>query len=194
MDTWIKYTLGAVIPAFGFLIIKDTAGQFYGKDRGGVPSYVVDVPESQPDPQPAPEPAPVVAEAAPIDPIAPSPDVVATIIADAPPQSGLTAADMTAAAQAARACASCHQFERDRNGAGPHLVGIGGRTIGAVEGFRYSDALQGLNADGAVWTVEALAEWLAGPGDYAPGTKMNFAVSDAEERRLIAQWLVQKDQ
>lgn len=106
----------------------------------------------------------------------------------------LTEEDMAAGERAARVCASCHQLERDRNAVGPHLVGVGGRLAGSVDGFRYSDALQTLNADGVVWNAEELDAWLAGPSDYAPGTRMNFQVDDPEDRRLISGWLAQRDQ
>lgn len=125
------------------------------------------------------------AEAAPAEEApAPATDMVAVLSAD----------EMDAGERAARACASCHQFERERNAVGPHLVDVGGRVIGSIEGFRYSDALQALNAEGAVWTAEELEAWLADPSAYAPGTKMNFKVQDAEERRLIAGWLATRGQ
>lgn len=105
----------------------------------------------------------------------------------------LTPDEMMAGERAARACASCHQLERPRNAVGPHLVGVGGRAVGSIDGFRYSDALQALNAEGAVWTAEELEIWLEDPSAYAPGTKMNFKIADAEERRLIAGWLAYRE-
>jgi len=96
---------------------------------------------------------------------------------------------MAAAAKAMRGCKSCHQLERERNGVGPHLIGVVGRPIGGVDGFRYSDALLGLNEAGEVWTEAALLEWLEDPSGFADGTKMNFKVRDADDRALIAAWL-----
>lgn len=107
---------------------------------------------------------------------------------------GLSPDEMQAGEAAARACASCHQLARERNAVGPHLVDVGGRAVGSVEGFRYSDALMALNEQGAVWTAEELEIWLEDPSAYAPGTKMMYAVRDAEERRLIAGWLSQREQ
>jgi len=77
---------------------------------------------------------------------------------------------------------------------GPHLLGVIGREIGAVEGYRYSDALTGLNAEGQVWTEDAMVAWLEDPAEFAPGTKMNFKVREEEDRRLIAAWLAQNTQ
>jgi len=105
----------------------------------------------------------------------------------------LTPEEMDAGEAAARACASCHQFERERNAAGPHLVGLAGRTIGSVDGFRYSRALQDLNAEGRVWDKATLQVWLENPDAFADGTRMMYQVNDAEERRLIAGWLTQRE-
>jgi len=163
MDTWMKYTLGLAVPAFAFLVLHDTAQGLYGDPKGGTLSYVVVEPEA--------DTAPV--EDATTDPM----------------RAAFTPEDLAAGEAAAKACASCHQFERERNGAGPHLVNLIGRPVGAVDGFRYSGALQELNASGAVWTVEDIQTWLEDPKAYALGTKMNFVVRDAEERRQIAGWL-----
>jgi len=105
----------------------------------------------------------------------------------------LSPEEMNAGEAAARACASCHQFERERNAAGPHLVGLNGRAAGSVEGFRYSRALQDLNAEGHVWDMETLQVWLENPDAFADGTRMMYKVDDAEDRRLIAGWLTQRD-
>lgn len=225
MPNWVKYMLALVIPAFLFLILKDTAGGYYFGSQSRELSYVVAEPVEEPEPivevartaldadavveetdveetgvaEPAEaetsEQAPLATEVA--EASADSVPAVEEEIIEAPATdlvAALSPVEMEAAARAARACSSCHQFARERNGAGPHLVGVGGRTIGSVDGFRYSDALMALNADGAVWTADELAKWLAGPSVYAPGTKMNFVVRNPDEQRLIAQWLVQKDQ
>jgi len=208
-----------VIPAFAFLILKDTVATYYSADRGQRLAYVVVEPEElEAEEEVAETAAPVeeTAAEAPVEAPETTEDITVTAEAeqDATPDPVVEAApetetdpvvetavvgvlssdEMDAAARAARVCASCHQFERERNGAGPHLIGVGGRTIGAVDGFRYSNALMDLNAAGTAWTAEELEKWLAGPTNYAPGTKMNFVVQDAAERRLIAQWLMQKDQ
>lgn len=143
------------------------------------PSEETDTAEAPPKeetPEPATEEA--TADTAPVEDATTDPMLAA-----------FTPEDLAAGEAAAKACASCHQFERERNGAGPHLVNLIGRPIGAVDGFRYSGALQELNASGAVWTVEDIQTWLEDPKAYAPGTKMNFVVRDAEERRQIAGWL-----
>ena len=70
-----------------------------------------------------------------------------------------------------RRCVGCHKLAEDRNGAGPTLFGVFGRTAGTVEGFRYSKA----NADsGIVWTPEIMFEYLANPRQFMPGNRMSF--------------------
>lgn len=68
-------------------------------------------------------------------------------------------------------CKACHQVKKEKNGNGPHLVGVLGRDFAAVEGYKYSKALQ--EATGT-WTPETLAEFLKKPKDYLPGNKMAF--------------------
>ncbi|NNK78314.1 MAG: cytochrome c family protein [Litoreibacter sp.] len=69
-------------------------------------------------------------------------------------------------------CKACHKLEDGANATGPHLYGIVGRTISAVDGFGYSGALV-TQAD--AWSPEALNGFLENPKGWAPGTKMSFA-------------------
>lgn len=86
-------------------------------------------------------------------------------------------------------CQSCHQLgDEARNRTGPLLNGIVGHPVGAIEGFRYSKVFQDLAEQGAVWSEDELAAFLAAPRDYAKGTKMSFRGlrSDAEIAAVIA--------
>ncbi|CUX82976.1 MAG: monoheme cytochrome c [Roseibaca calidilacus] len=92
----------------------------------------------------------------------------------------LASADIDAGESAFRQCSACHQYNAERNAGGPHLVGIVGREVAAVENWRYSDALQDA---GGVWTPERLEEWLTNPDDYLPGNRMAYpGVRDEQER------------
>ncbi|MCF2904130.1 c-type cytochrome [Octadecabacter sp. CECT 8868] len=74
-----------------------------------------------------------------------------------------------------RQCQSCHEIgtgASDRTG--PQLNGIIGRTIGGVDGFRYSNVFKDAAEAGDVWTAEALDAYLADPRAAMPGTKMSF--------------------
>ncbi|MGZ8363252.1 MAG: c-type cytochrome [Caulobacteraceae bacterium] len=90
-------------------------------------------------------------------------------------------------------CRSCHSAEKDGpNMTGPHLYGVFGRPVAAVEDFAYSDALK---SAGGTWTPERLDQWLEHPRTTIPGTKMSFAgLPDAKDRiDLIAFLRTQAD-
>ena len=102
---------------------------------------------------------------------------------------GFDPALVAAGEGAFRQCSACHNVgEGARNGSGPHLNGVLGRTIGAVDGFRYSNTFADANAAGDVWTQESLAAFLADPRGAMPGTKMSFrgVRDEADIAALIA--------
>ena len=73
-------------------------------------------------------------------------------------------------------CKSCHQVgQKAKNRMGPHLNGIIGASAGAVEKYKYSNALKKAADDGLVWNEEELAGFLKKPKAYLKGTKMSFA-------------------
>jgi hypothetical protein len=71
---------------------------------------------------------------------------------------------------------------------GPHLNGLVGRGIGAVDGFVFSDIFLEAAALGEVWTENALDGFIANPDGYLPGTAMVFrGIRAAQDRAdLIA--------
>ena len=82
-------------------------------------------------------------------------------------------------------CAGCHNLTAEHS-AGPHLNGIIGRRAGAVAGF---DATAALTALDTIWSSENLAEYIANPTQFAPGTAMTNLGLTAEEARIIADFL-----
>jgi cytochrome c2 len=97
----------------------------------------------------------------------------------------VAAADPADGQRVWRQCQACHVADQEQNRVGPHLVGIIGREIGSIEGFRYSGRLP----EGS-WTVDELDPWLENPREYARGTSMAFAgVKDMEDRAALVAWL-----
>ena len=88
-------------------------------------------------------------------------------------------------------CAICHQIDPERgNATGPNLAHVYGRTVGGVEGFKYSPALR--NSSEA-WTAEHLDAFLASPGTTYPGMRMAFAgIPDPEDRASLICFLASK--
>jgi cytochrome c2 len=90
-----------------------------------------------------------------------------------------------------RQCRSCHTVDNGgRNGTGPNLFGVVDRAAGAVEGFRYSNPMQEVAAEGLVWTHEELDAFLADPRGYMRGTRMSFrGLRDEADRAAMIAYL-----
>jgi len=84
----------------------------------------------------------------------------------------LASADIEKGKKVFGKCKSCHKLDDGANGVGPHLYKVINRDIGAIEGFKYSKALMGLEG---IWSIEELNKYLTKPSEYAPGTAMSFA-------------------
>lgn len=82
-------------------------------------------------------------------------------------------------------CKACHSLKEGRNASGPSLHGIMGAKAGAIDGFKYSDAMA---ESGFVWDAETLTAFLKKPKKALPGTKMQFAGlrKDADIENLLA--------
>lgn len=72
-------------------------------------------------------------------------------------------------------CMACHSADKEQNRVGPHQVGVVGRKAGAVEGFKYSDAMLAKGAEGLVWDEANIAAYMKDPKGFIPGNKMAFA-------------------
>jgi cytochrome c len=86
-----------------------------------------------------------------------------------------------------QSCAGCHSL--DENDVGPKHRGVIGRRAASVPGYAYSAALKKSNI---VWDKATLDRWLAGPQKLAPGSKMFFSVSNAQNRADIIAYLAQQ--
>lgn len=90
-------------------------------------------------------------------------------------------------------CAMCHAIDpavEDR--VGPHLDGLLGRPLGAVESFAgYSGPMIMAGLDGMVWDEARLRAFLRDPYDMFPDTRMGFGgLHDARDLEDLMAWLV----
>lgn len=117
------------------------------------------------------------AEKAPAAEAAPAPAAAAPAPAAAETAS---AGDAANGAKLFAQCRICHAVEPGKNGLGPSLHGVVGRTAGTLAGFNFSNAMKG---SGVVWTEESLSEYLRAPMKFMPGTKMAYAGMANESQR-----------
>lgn len=82
-------------------------------------------------------------------------------------------------------CKACHNIASDKSTVGPNLRGVVGRPVASIL-FVYSSALKKLKK---VWTPPELERFLAGPGKYAPGTRMVVQVPNPRERAALVAYL-----
>ena len=70
-------------------------------------------------------------------------------------------------------CAACHSVSADGKSGftGPNLHGVIGRKAGSLGDFAYSSALKDSNI---TWASSQVKNYLAGPPQLVPGTKMGF--------------------
>ena len=74
-----------------------------------------------------------------------------------------------------RKCSICHALEPGPSRkAGPTLHGVFGRKAGTVDGYRYSDILDGSDIIWDETTIDALFD--QGPDHFIPGSKMPMQV------------------
>lgn len=88
-------------------------------------------------------------------------------------------------------CIGCHEVgEGARDRIGPQLNGIFGRRAGAIEGYRYSPAMDRMGADGLTWTLETLDAYLENPRILVSGTRMSFrGMREPQDRADVLAYL-----
>lgn len=95
---------------------------------------------------------------------------------------GAQAQDSDAGKKVFRKCAACHKVGDDaKNGVGPALNNIIGRTAGSVDDYSYSKALIAANEAGLVWDETTLGGYLEDPAKF-----MQTYLNDPKARPKMA--------
>ena len=103
----------------------------------------------------------------------------ALVVVGAAPSAGQ---DIAAGEKLFGRCKACHAVgEGATNKVGPQLNGVVGRKAGALEDFKYSNAMTEAGEGGLVWSDETLAAYLADPRGFVKGNRMAFAGLKKEE-------------
>jgi cytochrome c len=98
----------------------------------------------------------------------------------------LPKADIAAGQAITSKCASCHQFDpADTPGTGPGLFGVVGRAPGTQAKYTsYDSAIHDFGTGHSAWTYDLLYEFLKGPQQFMPGTKMTFVGLKSPQDRI----------
>lgn len=83
-------------------------------------------------------------------------------------------------------CIACHAEQPGKNGIGPSLAGIVGRTSGSVPDYSYSPAMKNARV---IWDEATLDRFLANPQSVVRGTKMFVNVPDPAARSNVIAYL-----
>ena len=90
-------------------------------------------------------------------------------------------------AQFLTSCGTCHAVEQGAPPRqGPNLLGIIGRKAGALDGFKYSEALK--TADW-VWDEANLDKWIENAQGMRPGVVMPYRQADPAKRAKVIEFL-----
>ena len=157
--------LGTLILSMG---LGFASNSIISAKRPEKPGYVINVPEEKKE----------AAGGAPAEKAEP----IAKRLASADPAKGQTVA---------KACQSCHNFQKGGgNGQGPALWGVVERQQASAPGFSYSPDLAGLGGKGGKWSFDNLDHFIENPKGYAAGTKMTYAgVKDPKARADVIAYL-----
>lgn len=63
-------------------------------------------------------------------------------------------------------CRACHSLDKGKNGVGPSLHGVFGRTAGTAEKYSYSSDMKAAGAKGLKWDEASVFEYLADPAAF----------------------------
>lgn len=88
----------------------------------------------------------------------------------------------------ANECGVCHSVNKGVVGMmGPNLAGVVGRKSGSLEGFNYSQAMRNKDIN---WQAENIAQLIAQPQAFVPGTYMPYmGLASADDRQAVVCFL-----
>jgi len=88
-------------------------------------------------------------------------------------------------------CGACHKVgEGAKNGLGPQLYKVLGRTIGGVSDFKYSASFQKAAEQGLVWNEKNMQEFLNDPNKFMPKTKMLYpGIKDETALKAVIEYM-----
>lgn len=168
---WNKVWGALLASILAVMVLREVGSLFYYEPSYVDGGYKIDVPETPADNEDANTPE------------EPQVDFASLLLT----------ANVDAGERVAKRCLSCHNFTKGgANQTGPGLWNVLGRDIASVDGFNYSNTLNGLDG---VWTYEKMNGYLENPAQWAPGTKMAFAGLNREKDRanIIAYMRQQAD-
>ena len=95
-------------------------------------------------------------------------------------------------------CQACHKVgDGAKNGIGPFLSNVIGRSAGTAEGYKYSKSLIAAGQNGLVWSEEGISQWVENPtaflreylGDSSAKSKMPLKVKKEKDRVNVAAYV-----
>lgn len=63
-------------------------------------------------------------------------------------------------------CRACHSLDKGKNGVGPSLHGVFGRTAGTAEKYVYSTDMKAAGERGLKWDEQTIFDYLADPAAF----------------------------
>lgn len=104
--------------------------------------------------------------------------------------SALADGDVAKGEIAFKKCMACHEGAKTTNKLGPHMIGIVGRKVASIEGYKYSAGMTAYAATIPAWDEATLNAYLEKPKGVVVGTKMAFGgIAKPEERENLIAYL-----
>ncbi len=106
--------------------------------------------------------------------------------------------DAAAGEKIFKKCTACHKIGDDaKNGVGPVLNSVFGRTAGTFEGYKYGKSIIAAGEKGLVWDEEQIFGYIENPrqflrdylDDKKAKAKMTFRLKKEEDRRNVIAYL-----